>query len=185
MSSSSCSSSAMLGSPMQSTWPWAILASSSACVSNTCGGEGNEETYATIVLSTIKTMRPFHENIDGLVQERRNSSALALELHFSCTNPSIFPIEIQLSRIWFQCNSNCAIDIATNFCTRHERIVVMSLAQICSYCLLELRYKWMQISIEFELWVSERASEWASKERVDLTAFLKADSEVHIVHISR
>ena len=26
--------------------------------------------------------------IDGLVQERRNSSALAMELHLSCTNPS-------------------------------------------------------------------------------------------------
>ena len=26
--------------------------------------------------------------IDGLVQERRNSSANALELHLSCTNPS-------------------------------------------------------------------------------------------------
>ena len=25
--------------------------------------------------------------IDGLVQERRNSSALAMELHISCTNP--------------------------------------------------------------------------------------------------
>ena len=28
-------------------------------------------------------------NIDGLVQERRNSIANALELHLSCTNPSI------------------------------------------------------------------------------------------------
>ena len=28
-------------------------------------------------------------NIDGIVQEKRNSSALALELHLSCTNPSI------------------------------------------------------------------------------------------------
>ena len=28
-------------------------------------------------------------HIDGLVQERRNSSALAMELHLSCTNPSI------------------------------------------------------------------------------------------------
>ena len=28
-------------------------------------------------------------NIDGLVQERRNSSALAMELCLSCTNPSI------------------------------------------------------------------------------------------------
>ena len=28
-------------------------------------------------------------HIDGLVQERRNSSALAMELHLSCTKPSI------------------------------------------------------------------------------------------------
>ena len=27
--------------------------------------------------------------IDGLVQERRNSSVLAIELHLSCTNPLI------------------------------------------------------------------------------------------------
>ena len=26
--------------------------------------------------------------VDGLVQERRNSSALAMDLHLSCTNPS-------------------------------------------------------------------------------------------------
>ena len=29
-------------------------------------------------------------NIDGLVQERRNSSALAMELPLSCTDPSIY-----------------------------------------------------------------------------------------------
>ena len=28
------------------------------------------------------------KEIDGLVQERRNSSALAMELRLSCTNPS-------------------------------------------------------------------------------------------------
>ena len=28
--------------------------------------------------------------IDGLVQERRNSSALAMELRLSCTNPSTY-----------------------------------------------------------------------------------------------
>ena len=28
-------------------------------------------------------------HLDGLVQERRNSSALAVELCLSCTNPSI------------------------------------------------------------------------------------------------
>ena len=30
------------------------------------------------------------ENINGLVQERRNSSVLAMELHLSCINPSIW-----------------------------------------------------------------------------------------------
>ena len=29
-------------------------------------------------------------NIDGLVQKRRKSSALAMKLHISCTNPSIW-----------------------------------------------------------------------------------------------
>ena len=31
-----------------------------------------------------------HMHIDGLVQERRNSSALAVELRLSCTNPSAY-----------------------------------------------------------------------------------------------
>ena len=31
-----------------------------------------------------------HKEIDGLVQERRNSSALAKELRLSCINPSIW-----------------------------------------------------------------------------------------------
>ena len=31
-----------------------------------------------------------NHNIDGLVQERRNSSVLAMELRLSCTNPSIW-----------------------------------------------------------------------------------------------
>ena len=29
----------------------------------------------------------WHDDIDGLVQDRRNSSALAMELRLSCTNP--------------------------------------------------------------------------------------------------
>ena len=32
--------------------------------------------------------------IDGLVQERHNSSALAIELRLSCTNPSIWLITL-------------------------------------------------------------------------------------------
>ena len=31
-----------------------------------------------------------YAHIEGLVQERRNSSALAMELRLSCTNPSIY-----------------------------------------------------------------------------------------------
>ena len=31
-------------------------------------------------------------HIDGLVQERRNSSALAMELRLSCTNPSKYRV---------------------------------------------------------------------------------------------
>ena len=40
-------------------------------------------------------------HIDGLVQERRNSSALAMELRLFCTYPSTLPIVIQ---IWKKLN---------------------------------------------------------------------------------
>ena len=46
------------------------------------------------LVATFGNMVGFHhqksENIDGLVQNRRNSSALAMELRFFCTNPSIY-----------------------------------------------------------------------------------------------
>ena len=32
------------------------------------------------------------QHIDGLVQEKRNSKALAMELRLSCTNPSIYSL---------------------------------------------------------------------------------------------
>ena len=32
-------------------------------------------------------------HFDGLVQERRNSSALAMELRLSCTNPAIYYVD--------------------------------------------------------------------------------------------
>ena len=35
----------------------------------------------------IEKKNVISEHINGLVQERRNSSALAMELHLSCTNP--------------------------------------------------------------------------------------------------
>ena len=47
----------------------------------------------TIILLSIKTyfQSPY---IDGLVQERRNSGALAMQIRLSCTNPSIFGLQI-------------------------------------------------------------------------------------------
>ena len=44
----------------------------------------------------LETSNPvFHYHIDGLVQERRNSSALALELRLSCTDPSIYGLLVK------------------------------------------------------------------------------------------
>ena len=37
------------------------------------------------------------EHTDGLVQERRNSSALAMELRLSCINPSIYAMTQDLN----------------------------------------------------------------------------------------
>ena len=41
-----------------------------------------------IFLMLLKTI----QHIDGLMQERCNSSALAMELHLSCNNPSILRV---------------------------------------------------------------------------------------------
>ena len=49
----------------------------------------------------------FH--IDGLVQERRNSSALAMELHLSCTNPSICNAFCHWLRSYSAVDSKCAV----------------------------------------------------------------------------
>ena len=41
-----------------------------------------------------------HFQFDGLVQERRNSSALAMESRLFCTNQSIFNIPMLCLRVW-------------------------------------------------------------------------------------
>ena len=52
-----------------------------------------QETHQTAYFTCGTVHRPQHlllwQYIDGLAQERRNSSALAMELRLSCTNPSI------------------------------------------------------------------------------------------------
>ena len=42
----------------------------------------------------------FIYHIDGLVQERRHSSALAMELSLSCINPSILTFQVRISYIY-------------------------------------------------------------------------------------
>ena len=45
--------------------------------------------YTPLFVPGIKSLTLVSNYIDGLVRERRNSSALAMELRLSCTNPSI------------------------------------------------------------------------------------------------
>ena len=48
--------------------------------------------YFSIILNIVKSLQPVWErnhDLNGLVQERCNSSALAMELRLSCTNPLI------------------------------------------------------------------------------------------------
>ena len=42
-----------------------------------------------------KTANECH--VDGLVQERRNSTALAMKLRLSCTNPSMYGFQLHLN----------------------------------------------------------------------------------------
>ena len=52
-------------------------------------------------------------DIDGLVQERRNSSALAMELRLSCTNPSISSVILSTwSEVW----RDIGYFLSLNFC---------------------------------------------------------------------
>ena len=49
--------------------------------------------------------------IDGLVQERRNSSALAMELRLSSTNPSIYGAKL---------SSHCGVTASARICAPTE-----------------------------------------------------------------
>ena len=51
---------------------------------------------ATMVLTV-------QDQVDGLVQERRNSTALAMELHLSCTNPSKYSLPSMRKHFNYQC----------------------------------------------------------------------------------
>ena len=75
-----------------------------------------------------------------LVKESRNSSANALELCLSCTDPSNDLAPVPLMVFWskskFNQNSQClglkcAQPITTKFCTHHYSVTVVTCAKIC------------------------------------------------------
>ena len=47
----------------------------------------------------------YSNNVDGLVQERHNSSALAMELHLSCISPSIYKLIEKCKILKFICGN--------------------------------------------------------------------------------
>ena len=63
----------------------------------------DKSVYSTLFLYFIA--RGVTDHIDGLVQERRKPSALAMELGLSCTNPSIYITEIDLLLLFLYKNA--------------------------------------------------------------------------------
>ena len=83
-------------------FPDLVTGSGSANPVNTARGlSATQQEAGTRSLATQKPKRrPRVVYIGGLVQERRNSIANALELRLSCTNPSICDTLSQFPKIW-------------------------------------------------------------------------------------
>ena len=106
------------------------------------------------------------------MQERRNSSALAVELRLSCTNPLIWNLRNNL-HLNFNCNSNCiieAFDILYPSVCIHLRL---------EHCLRPIWWGWQHKAMLITgspsgcvLWVNARQA-------TSLTSFL-----THLDHIS-
>ena len=108
--------------PQQGHHPWPELISM---------GGSLEPTWQYSCTSQVNFLKQIH--IDGLMQEKCNSSALAVELRLSCTNPSIWTqtefllsiialalIDDKLSLVWvlymeWQTNSPMQIWILSEF----------------------------------------------------------------------
>ena len=78
----------------------------------------------------------YKDKIDGLVQERRNSSALAMELHLSCTNPSrwsydhlIFIMEILILVRWY-------VYIRMAACVYNEDTIYFLILILFTFCII-------------------------------------------------
>ena len=70
---------------------------------HTAHSEGQAETNITFSFSA------FSQHFDGLMQERRNSIALAMELRLSCTNPSTHRFLNMLFRLWLKIDEGSAL----------------------------------------------------------------------------
>ena len=64
-----------------------IMMVSGSCTNTECASKSDRSPGSAII--TFFNHLQYIEHIDRLVQEIRNSSALAIELRFSCTNPLI------------------------------------------------------------------------------------------------
>ena len=56
--------------------------------------QGRERDQTRISFEGTITVASIKLHVDGLVQERHNSSALAMELHLSCTNPLMCSLKV-------------------------------------------------------------------------------------------
>ena len=66
----------------------------------------------------------WHHHITGLVQERRNSNALKMELRLSCTNPAI----------WFPVKQPWKIEVNNRYTTGNSTTMKTKFNQIRSMC---------------------------------------------------
>ena len=110
------------------------------------------------------------KHIDGLVQERRNSSALAMELRLSCTNASICNC-IKLYEEWrgivvvalFTCHTLPKCNLY------HSIFSVVTWFPICSVKIItpanvfrnmRCALKFTEISSSFEFWFAQCYQKW-------------------------
>ena len=67
-------------------------------------------------------------NLDGLLQERHNSIANALELRFSCTNPSIYtlvaygPCQDTATHLKMQCSYKQTQEVSDKLVCRSHKV---------------------------------------------------------------
>ena len=83
--------------------------------------------------------------IDGLVQERRNSIANALELRLYCTNPSIYVLALLLAHCVLHCNELYHIIMRIGRVNVHAKKIALIRWHLTIFCSVPSRI-WHMIS---------------------------------------